>query len=181
MFDLLQSFSTATPTHTLYSEKSVDNGATSSKKRKLQSRVEPMRRGRSGAGGLTQDRDAPVSKMWRFDGSETNEVGTVNSIEFNRPQESDLDEELDHSRLATIDASVTIADADAAEDEKERQSWWHTFKYRPILGMVPVNMLNRPLEVILVERPQFDLDLPPRFAGTHDEDRSQDQFLRSTT
>ncbi|KAF2476447.1 small nucleolar ribonucleoprotein-like protein complex subunit [Lindgomyces ingoldianus] len=55
-------------------------------------------------------------------------------------------------------------------DHKRRvwESWWHTFKYRPILGMVPIGGDNQPLEVVLVERPSFDLDLPPRFISGHD-------------
>ncbi|OCK77462.1 WD40 repeat-like protein [Lepidopterella palustris CBS 459.81] len=46
--------------------------------------------------------------------------------------------------------------------------YWHTFKYRPILGIVPIGDQSRPLEVVLVERPEWDLDLPPRFMGNHE-------------
>ena len=48
------------------------------------------------------------------------------------------------------------------------QNWWHTFKYRPILGIVPIGDWSTPLEVVLVERPPWDLDLPPRFVGSHE-------------
>lgn len=48
------------------------------------------------------------------------------------------------------------------------RGWWHTFKYRPILGIVPIGERSGPLEVVLVERPSWDLDLPPRFVGPHE-------------
>ncbi|ROW14844.1 hypothetical protein VPNG_03823 [Cytospora leucostoma] len=72
-------------------------------------------------------------------------------------------------------------DAEGAEDK--RRKWWHTYKYRPILGVVPLegglaeeaqtNGVNGgskkkaagvpPLEVALVERPKWDVDMPARY------------------
>ena len=57
------------------------------------------------------------------------------------------------------------------EQSKKNEPWWHTFKYRPILGIVPISAddsFSAP-EVVLVERPSWDLDLPPRFVGTHEQ------------
>ncbi|KAI0198280.1 WD40 repeat-like protein [Astrocystis sublimbata] len=67
---------------------------------------------------------------------------------------------------------------------KERPAFWHTFKYRPILGLAPLGdegsspgqdggsaqltlhgARPRPLEVALVERPLFEVDLPDRYFG----------------
>ena len=59
---------------------------------------------------------------------------------------------------------------------------WHTYKYRPILGVVALGIeacaefqsvsnggdvyaARRGAEVALVERPMWDLDLPPRYHG----------------
>jgi len=64
----------------------------------------------------------------------------------------------------------------------ERPSYWHTFKYRPILGIVL--LAGEPddeagddaedsapgLEVALVERPLWDLDLPPQYHGNQEWD-----------
>ena len=49
--------------------------------------------------------------------------------------------------------------------------WWATFQYRSILGIVPIGegKAGRPPEVVVVERPLWDLDLPPRFTGPHDD------------
>ncbi|KAK3943709.1 quinon protein alcohol dehydrogenase-like superfamily [Diplogelasinospora grovesii] len=54
--------------------------------------------------------------------------------------------------------------------------WWHTYHYRSILGIVPVDIQTpkeggeeskglQPLEVAIVERPTWDVDLPPRYFG----------------
>ena len=79
-------------------------------------------------------------------------------------------------------------DADTSENDDTRfakmgdgkhLAYWHTYKYRPILGIVPLrggtddaaaedevdgNSGSGP-EVALVERPLFDVDLPPRYFG----------------
>lgn len=64
----------------------------------------------------------------------------------------------------------------------ERPPYWHTFKYRPILGIVPLGSETdnedgeeeadqlplRGLEVALVERPIWDLDLPAQYYGNQE-------------
>jgi len=62
------------------------------------------------------------------------------------------------------------------EDAPKRAPWWNTYQYRPILGIVPLSSAPSkkrrggaasdrlpPLEVAIVERPRFELDLPPRY------------------
>jgi U3 small nucleolar RNA-associated protein 4 len=45
-----------------------------------------------------------------------------------------------------------------------RPAWWHTYKYRPILGIVPLAKPDdEQFEVAVVERPIWDVDLPDRF------------------
>jgi U3 small nucleolar RNA-associated protein 4 len=52
--------------------------------------------------------------------------------------------------------------------EREPPKWFMTFKYRPILGMVPVAAEEgRAVQVALIERPVWDLKLPPRFENVH--------------
>ncbi|KAI9834368.1 MAG: hypothetical protein M1819_002979 [Sarea resinae] len=77
---------------------------------------------------------------------------------------------------------------------KNPPTWWYTYKYRPILGIVPLggdddenvsphegeqaitiqsddSVRVRPLEVALVERPMWDVELPPRFYGDQEWDK----------
>lgn len=53
--------------------------------------------------------------------------------------------------------------------QKEKANHWHTFKYRPILGVVCVGEGDgeegEGIEVAVVERPIWEADLPPRYYG----------------
>lgn len=55
--------------------------------------------------------------------------------------------------------------------------WWHTYKYRDILGIVPLNALSGDeleesasgnLEVAVVERPMWDVELPGRYVRDYE-------------
>lgn len=47
----------------------------------------------------------------------------------------------------------------------ESKSWWMTFKYRPIFGIVPLSAPGQALEVALVERPTWDVEMPESYFG----------------
>lgn len=64
--------------------------------------------------------------------------------------------------------------------EQQRKSWWHTYKYRPILGIAPLRDVSRKdrtngvngsskkagiqkIEVALIERPKEDIAMPERY------------------
>ena len=78
-------------------------------------------------------------------------------------------------------------DVAADRTEGKRLPYWHTFKYRPMLGIVAlgdpcsaeddsltssedVREPRSGIEVALVERPSWDLDLPPRYHGDQEWD-----------
>lgn len=94
----------------------------------------------------------------------------------------------EHTRNGHVDKST---DADTSENddtrvakrtEGRRPAYWHTYRYRPILGIVPLGGERDDeavvgeegddppsgLEVALVERPLFDVDLPPRYFGNQE-------------
>ena len=101
-------------------------------------------------------------------------------------EDSGEDEESDHENLPNSNA--VNGDALANNDTqitkpstKNRPSHWHTFKYRPILGIVPLGDetddetedgvgegVSEGIEVALVERPLWDLDLPPQYYGNQE-------------
>ncbi|KAL8773679.1 MAG: hypothetical protein Q9209_001445 [Squamulea sp. 1 TL-2023] len=66
--------------------------------------------------------------------------------------------------------------------EKKGPPYWGTFKYRPILGIVPIGDgdggAGEGVEVALVERPLFDVDLPGRFYGDQEWSERKDAELR---
>lgn len=49
---------------------------------------------------------------------------------------------------------VTLEDS----SESGRKKWWITYKYRPVLGVVPLYTEGDSLEVALVERPMWDVE-----------------------
>lgn len=89
----------------------------------------------------------------------------------------------EQSAAVQKDEGVDAAAEDGSSSCTTRRNWWHTYKYRPILGVVPLstniedvqpasgevngkgknNMKTPALEVALVERPKWDVDMPARY------------------
>ena len=98
-------------------------------------------------------------------------------------EDEDEDDEADHENLLNSNGNAP-ANNDTRitkRSTKDRPSHWHTFKYRPILGIVPLGDetedekedgagegVSRGIEVALVERPLWDLDLPPQYYGNQE-------------
>jgi U3 small nucleolar RNA-associated protein 4 len=77
----------------------------------------------------------------------------------------EMDEEEEGSKDVLVDGLRNEDDDDDedTEDYEKKPTWFLTHKYRPILGIIPVRRLQNGVEVVLVERPVWDLNLPPRF------------------
>jgi U3 small nucleolar RNA-associated protein 4 len=83
-------------------------------------------------------------------------------------EDPDDEEEEAPVGLRTTENGVTQHE----ERETENPKWFMTFKYRPILGIVPVTAKEgQPVQVGLIERPVWDLKLPPRFESVHSRGR----------
>ncbi|USP82387.1 small nucleolar ribonucleoprotein complex subunit [Curvularia clavata] len=175
MFDLTRDFSISESDH-------------AGKKRK---RGEQLLKQNSGAGDVIPRKEVPVTKMRKFQSDESDKAGRQKWVDVSRPLDSKDDNDEDnvmedgddtettHQPLALLRRTTSQDNTTTAETEdttvvngtKRSEHWWHTFKYRPILGIVPVSgdySAHAP-EVVLVERPSWDLDLPPRFVGTHEQ------------
>lgn len=195
MFDLSQDLPVPdSPETSLVPNSSGEGSSKRSKKRKREAEKDISRKGVSGAGDAVREKDAPVTRMSRFKSGQDNTAIRTTQIDLQTAAESD--EEVDDNIGALADlrrstrqdgvsrptnpavygdsstAEMDLTEAgneDTLERRHEKQEhWWHTFKYRPILGMVPIGRDDQPLEVVLVERPSWDLDLPPRFVGAHE-------------
>ncbi|KAK4242655.1 quinon protein alcohol dehydrogenase-like superfamily [Achaetomium macrosporum] len=92
----------------------------------------------------------------------------------------DDDEDVDGGELQGLrDGQGTNGTTQDAEKQGTKAKWWHTYQFRPILGIVPIedtqaasgstngNVAERfpPVEVALIERPLSDDDLPERHFG----------------
>lgn len=171
MFDLTKDFDIS----------GADSGA-SSKKRKRNGHKD-----NSGAGDIIPQSDVPVTKMRKYDSSKNNEAGKAQWVNVDSAGPVQTDEEDDAERsshpLAILRRGSTQGgeqangqlangeeNGEVAEQQKRSESWWHTFKYRPILGILPIGgSVDQSPEVVLVERPSWDLDLPARFVGSHEQ------------
>ncbi|EWY92538.1 hypothetical protein FOYG_06083 [Fusarium oxysporum NRRL 32931] len=83
-----------------------------------------------------------------------------------RPEDANSDDEADQpeGELAQLRNRREVGkDLEVAETGGERKSWWMTFKYRPIFGVVPLSTAGQPLEIALVERPTWDVDMPESY------------------
>lgn len=167
--------------------------ATTPKKRKRGLAKELLPKGLSGAGSAVPPKEVPVTKMRKFNsGPKAPNQATWINHHMPNPCESDEEDDDEHRVLTTLRRSTAqdgVAnhmagdktsldeknlmerqgiDGDLEQQKQKAEHWWHTFKYRPILGMVPIGVDSEALEVVLVERPSWELDLPPRFVGTHE-------------
>ena len=160
-------------------------------KAKKRKREANARKGKSGAGDAVPENDAPVTKMRRYHSAQDDPTTTTQMALHEAQTITNSDDEYDneHDALTSLRRQDSATngmtngngsskgmelvrnDADDASEQRSRdaEGWWHTFKYRPILGVVPIGGgEGEPLEVVLVERPSWDLDLPPKFMGAHE-------------
>lgn len=129
----------------------------------------------TGAGGVNEKENLAPHKVRKHGDNEQYEDMDVGKASRGSESEGEDDEELpdadgELSRLrhdkaeagGRVEAVVTCA---------ERKKWWITYKYRPILGMVPLNAGDQPLEVALVERPTWEMEMPERYLAGDERER----------
>lgn len=151
----------------------ADDGSNKKRKR-LESerwgRLEESRKkvkGSAGAGNLVKDeeRNGASGVVKKIEDGESMDLDIDALVKPEGDDEEELEEEEEQSMLGPL--RRIDEDNDDENAESERRRWWCTYKYRPILGMVPIGVRktsgtqteedNDPLEVVLVERPPWDL------------------------
>jgi U3 small nucleolar RNA-associated protein 4 len=178
MFDTSKDFPRVTNTQAEQSVQDTDVAEkVSSKKRKRESLREALGKSNSGAGDAAPQNEVPVPKARKFDGGNADDASNSVWFDLNRDgraaaSDDDFEDDIEMSSVKPVTGDQAEDNGGKGSEEDtlpDQKSWWHTFKYRPILGIVPVGGgEDQPLEVVLVERPSWDLDLPPRFVGTHE-------------
>lgn len=174
MFDLSQDFAPNSGSGLVNGDGEIH------KKRRREVEAEQSQKGTSGAGSKRKasDYDGLGKRVRRIDGSSMS--GTSGYSEFDGAHSSgntDDDEDMFDRRRALDESNdEQYPDGTPGEVRKLTSQSWHTFKYRPILGIAPLSdeidaedeNEDAALEVVLIERPSWDLDLPPRFMGVHE-------------
>lgn len=122
----------------------------------------------------------PVAKLRKFYGDATeDDIGQEWTVLGQKPKLVGADEDMEDQEdaLTSLRRSGPGANGELPPEElgieaeegrsDKKLAWWHTFKYRPILGIVPIGS-GTPVEAVLVERPSWEVSLPPRFVGNHE-------------
>lgn len=117
----------------------------------------------TGAGGKMERTELKPSQIQKYKEGQWVEIEKSTSPR-DEGDDSDSDEEmidgpdngLAQLRNAEEDATALAA---AANGDGEPAKWWITYKYRPVLGVVPLVTAQGSVEVALVERPTWDVEM----------------------
>lgn len=211
MFDLSRDFPRVEAPDAKAGDEEVEDIPADSKKRRREGRrvkekhFEERRRGDTGAGDRIDPNELTVglgSKIRKRTGPGG---GDVHSIHLERERSpstnaSGSDDEYGTAPAALVRSRRRLSpDLDDGADSESKvdgessaakarwRPWWYTYKYRPILGLVPIGgapqntdeRVNgddaRTLEVVLVERPMFEVNLPPRYYGDQEWSEMKDK------
>lgn len=141
-------------------EADVNLAATAGKQNLKRKRVGPS----SGAGGRMEQGSLAPSQVRKHTAGQWEDIDMEDAP---RPEDANSDDEdMDDTsgELAQLrNRRENGNDLEVTETGGERKSWWITYKYRPIFGVVPVSTDDQPLEVALVERPTWDVDMPESY------------------
>ncbi|OBT95226.1 U3 small nucleolar RNA-associated protein [Pseudogymnoascus verrucosus] len=156
------------------------------------------RKGTSGAGSKIPDEQLTSGmsrKMQRVnhedDSSKPREINLRNHVGILDDDEDDEEDRMDYGkgsdeagggaqgklrRGGDVEGGAQAGELTEYGDEEGSSEhpphWWHTYKYRPIMGIVSLGggggeapASSSGLEIALVERPEWELELPPRYYG----------------
>ncbi|KAK8196136.1 U3 small nucleolar RNA-associated protein [Zalaria obscura] len=101
--------------------------------------------------GKVVEVDLDVKPRMDFDDEDVLAEESVGPLDRMNDEEMDIDGEEQEQEQGLVDG--------------QKRKWWCTYKYRPILGLVPIGDVRKedgedsdnPLEVVLIERPLWDL------------------------
>lgn len=117
----------------------------------------------SGAGGRMEKEGLKPQQIRKYAANKWEDVdvdGPSPAGDNDNDSDDDMvdaaDSELTQLRNATASSGTKSG---GAEDENGQKKWWITYKYRPVLGVVPFGGQDGSLEVALVERPNWDIDM----------------------
>jgi len=121
----------------------------------------------TGAGGKMERENLAPHKLRKHGADEQCE--DIDVAETPEADESESDDDMadadgELTKLRSVVNNETAVQTTESADEPRK--WWITYKYRPILGIVPIDTPGEDLEVALIERPTWDLDMQETyFAG----------------
>lgn len=162
----------------------ADDGDVSSKKRRKETDT--------GAGGKIRAHELGTGigrSVRRTVGPDGKDAKIISLDHDSGTDASDIEEDEAQAEGSSSSALVHLRRGEpevGVEDVRNPPPYWGTYKYRPILGIVPIGSRsgtdggeeeegNRGVEVALVERPMFEVDLPGRYHGDQEWQERKDR------
>ncbi|PKS12742.1 hypothetical protein jhhlp_000950 [Lomentospora prolificans] len=125
----------------------------------------------SGAGNRMQVGALGPHKVYKFDGA-SKETHALLIGGRNRDEVDISDDENEEGTTTQSSELMALRKKEVGEEKKGSATrWWTTTKYRPILGIVPLSnspSTDHQVEVALIERPHWAIDLPERYVSNKD-------------
>ncbi|KAK0391803.1 hypothetical protein NLU13_1302 [Sarocladium strictum] len=116
----------------------------------------------TGAGGKMAKGNTVPHQVLRHTGKKAEDLDMEGEAE-----DSDVnsDEEMEEANgeLSELRQSNDQQSSQAVVSTDGQKRWWITHKYRPVLGMVALSDPGQPLEVALVERPTWDVEMAEKY------------------
>lgn len=163
MFDLSRDFP---------AQADMKSTSLNSRKRRHAAAQENLRKGNTGAGSKIPDNELTMGmsrKMRKITDEENAEAAEFELIKKTQQDQDENDEEETEDKDTLLERLRRGQEVivNGGSNENTAPHWWHTYKYRPIMGVVPISTedASSGIEVVLVERPDWELDLPPRYYG----------------
>ena len=120
----------------------------------------------TGAGGKMYQGNLVPHSIQKHVAGEAEEMDLDDPLEGDDNNSEDEMDDAANGELSTVRQNIGASGIpEVSQSGGERKKWWITYKYRPIFGIVPLSTAGDPLEVALVERPGWDLDMPERYLG----------------
>lgn len=117
----------------------------------------------SGAGGRMEQGNLAPSQVLKHTAGQWEDVDMEDAPQTEDANSDDEMDEADGELAQLRNRNETGSSLEVAETGGERKSWWMTYKYRPIFGIVPLSTPDQDLEVALVERPTWDVEMPESY------------------
>ncbi|KAF4635528.1 hypothetical protein G7Y89_g2565 [Cudoniella acicularis] len=164
MFDLSRDFPPPQAEQINGINGTVEEAKTLGRKRKRRGGKEPS----TGAGSAIPDQQLGTGISRKMQNYIHEEVETEHDLIADpySTMDIDADEDDDDEKSTALERLRRENSKQIAEQDDGKPHFWHTFKYRPILGMVVIGKDGETgPEVAIVERPIWEADLPPRYYG----------------
>lgn len=132
-----------------------------------------LKRKRTGAGGRMEQGNIAPHQIRKLTAGQWEDID-MDDVPRDAEADSDDDDDMDKAEGELVQLrSRRQEEAVGSSDEmtQQRKSWWMTYKYRPIFGIVPLSAVDQPLEVALVERPTWDVDTQEKYFSLEEWER----------